>query len=168
MPVVGLRNADAQQIGSVDHLDVEDRNFGAEWYDSAGGTAFIGAITVPLATTRHNSAPEFYDMSSGILTVAEAGLYLLNFCVAVFKAGTSEGSFQAFLEEDADVGSFSLLPATTSYATTFSSSASVYNSVLLQVGINYRYRLRTATHGVVFTTVADGSKLSVIRLFKNG
>lgn len=168
MPSAQVRNASMQQLNSADLLDVEDRNWGAEWYDSIGGQATIGAVAVNLDAERHNSAPEIFDFSSDILTVLEAGLYQFNFCVAADKAGSTEGSFYAFLQEDPDTGIFADIPATTAYATVFSAPGSVSNSLVILAGINYRYRLMFATHGVTFTTIQDGSNLSVVRLFKNG
>jgi hypothetical protein len=169
MPVVGLRNADAQLIGSVDHLDVEDRNFGAAWYDSVGGGSFAAAITVPMATERHNSAPEIYNMSSGILTVAEAGLYFFSFAVGVSHAGSTEMIFNIILEQDPDTGIFTEVPGTTTYTTFLTGFGTGFNTALLRVGIDYRYRLRVSSLvGGSNSLIANGSHLSVFRLFKNG
>jgi hypothetical protein len=169
MPVVGLRNADAQAINSADQLDVEDRNFGAEWYDAAGGTSFSTDTVVPLTTTRHNSAPEIYSMTSNILTILEAGLYFFNFAVTAQHVGSSELVFFSRLEEDPDSGSFAQVPGTLTYTTFFAGQGTGFNSALIRVGIDYRYRLVVSSlSGGSNSLFANSSKLSVIRLFKNG
>lgn len=178
MPTVGLRNTDAQQIGSTDHLDVEDRNWSAEWYDTAIGTpAFIAAITVPLAATRHNSAPEIYSMSSDILTILEAGLYLLTYTVTAFPDPVGSYGFYSYVEEDPATGTFASVPASyTSGASAFGSVTSASSSLFIHVGANYRYRLLAASFGNNFKLAPYsspfglyyGSKLGVMRLFKNG
>lgn len=170
MPTVGLRNAEAQGIGSTDHLSINDRNFAAEWYDSAGGTGFLAATTVPLAATRHNSAPEIFSLASNILTLIEAGLYLLLFSVSVQQSGSAEMIYQAYLEEDPATTVFTTIPGTLSTCTFFAGSGSLCNYVMLRAGLSYRYRLQVQRLGgaVTPTLVQNGSKLSVLRLFKNG
>jgi len=167
MPIIQTRNPEAEQLTSPDQAWAE-RNHCAEWYDTAGGLGTVAAATVPLATARHNFAPELYVMATNILTITEAGLYKFEFLVAASKAGSTEGSFYAFLEEDPDTGTFVLVPATTAYTTVFSAPGSVNGSVILRAGANYRYRLRFATFGPTFTTIDEGSKLSVTRIYKNG
>lgn len=169
MPTVGIRNNDAQQIGSTDHLDVEDRNFGAEWYDGAGGTSFATDTVVPLATTRHNSAPEIYSLASNILTVLEAGLYFFSFAVTAQHAGSSELIFFSRLQEDPDTGTFADIPGTITYTTFFAGQGTAFNSALLRVGLDYRYRIIVSSlSGGSNSLFQNGSKLSVFRLFKNG
>lgn len=167
MTIIQTRNPEAEQLTSPDQAWAE-RNHVAEWYDNAGGTVTISAVTVPLAATRHNFAPELYTFASNILTINEAGLYRFDFLVAASKAGSTEGSFYAFLEEDPATAVFALVPSTTVYTTVFSAPGSVYGSVTLRAGVAYRYRLRYATFGVNFTLIDDGSHLSVMRLFHSG
>lgn len=174
MPSAQTRNASMQQLNSPDALDTEDRNFGAEWYDSAGGQAFLfsqGPFTLNLDVEKINSAPEFLTMSSDILTLLEAGLYLFSFQLMVTANGA--GITHAWLEQDPDTTVFALVPAAVTYFPTSNgvsgiSTATVTN--IVQVGIDYRYRIRyEQSHGSTpTTTVANGSKLSVVRLFKNG
>lgn len=170
MPSAQVRNASMQQLNQADQLDVEDRNFGAEWYDGVGGTGFLGATVVPLGTTRHNSAPEIYSLASNILTILEAGLYSLFFSATAANSGSAELITSMFLEEDPDTGIFATVPASETYTTWFNGWGTMYNSVLLQVGIDYRYRLVVQRVGgtVTPTLLANGSKLSVVRWFKNG
>ena len=168
MPIAQVRNASLQELGSTDHLDVEDRNFAAEWYDGTGGASYIAAITIPLSVTRHNAAPTIYSVSSNILTITEAGGYLFHYLVHADKAGSNEGAFYAYLEEDPATGTFAQIPATWVTATVFGAPGTVGGTTLVRAGINYRYRLVTGTYGVQFTTVADGSKLTVMRCWKNG
>lgn len=174
MASMQTRNASMQQLNSADALDVEDRNFGAEWYDHAGGQSFqlgTGPHLLNLDTEKLNSAPEFYAMVSDILTIAEAGLYLFSF---QFMASTNGNAVShVWLEEDPDTGVFAVaLPATAYFPTPASINgiSTVTVTSLIQVGIDYRYRIRfEQSHGSTpATTVADGSKLSVVRLFKNG
>lgn len=170
MPTVGFRNADAQNIGSSDHLSVFDRNFFAEWYDAAGGLLFLAADTVPLGTERHNSAPEIFDFSSNILTLTEAGLYLFFFSLTAQQSGSAEMIVQVYLEEDPDTGIFAVVPGTETTMTFFAGFGTLVNYAFLRAGINYRYRLRVQRLGgtVTPTLTANGSKLSVVRMFKNG
>ena len=170
MPIGQVRNASMQGLGSADHLPVENKNFGAEWYDSVGGTGFIGATTVPLAGELVNPAPTVFDLSSNILTITEAGLYLFLYAVTAANSGSAEIIFQSYLEEDPDTTTFATIPGTTGVATFFAGSGTIFNSSLLRVGINYRYRLIVARIGgaVTPTLVQNQSKLSVVRLYKNG
>lgn len=176
MPVIQTRNTEAQLLGSPDHLQTDDRNFAGEWYDATGGQDFIlggGPYTLNLDTEKINSAPEVFDMSSDILTISAAGLYLFSFqLMVVHDGGSSAAANRVWLEEDPDTGSFAQsLPAVNYFP--MASLASVSTGVctaLIQVGIDYRYRIRfEQSYGSTpLTTVADGSKLTVVRLFKNG
>lgn len=170
MPIVSTHNASHHQISSADQLDVENNNFGAEWYDAAGGTSFLGTTVVPLGTERHNSAPEIYDLASNILTIAEAGLYLFHFAATGANSGSAELIAAMTLDEDPATGVFAAVPGTLTYATWFNGSGTMFNSALLRVGIDYRYRLAVSRIGgaVTPTLVANASHLSVVRLFKNG
>lgn len=170
MPSAQVRNASMQQLSSADQLDVEDRNWGAEWFDSAGGTTFTAATVVPLAGERHNSAPEVYEMASNILTVREAGLYLILYTVTADQSLSSELNFQAYLELDPDAGSFAQFPGSTGYNTMFNGAASISNYILLRLGIDYRLRLVVARIGGadVPALLQYESKLTIVRLFKNG
>lgn len=174
MPIVQTRNASMQQLNSADALDVENNNFSAEWYDHAGGQSFLlgnGPFTLNLDTERINAAPTVYSMATDILTIVDAGLYLFSWQLMVSANGL--GVTHAWLEQDPDTGTFALVPSAVTYFPTVNgitglSTATVTN--LIQVGLSYRYRIRfEQSHGSTPTvTVLDGSKLSVVRLFKNG
>lgn len=170
MPIIQTRNASMQELSSADQLNVQDRNWGAEWYDSVGGGSFLSATTVPLVGERINSAPEVFVMASSILTILEAGLYFFNFSVTAANSGSAELIISGVLQEDPDTGVFANVLATTSVATFFNGSGSLSGFALLRVGLNYRYRLQASRIGgaVSPTFVQFGSKLCVVRLFKNG
>lgn len=170
MPSAQVRNASMQQLNRADQLDFEDRSWGAEWFDSVGGTSFMSATVVPLAGERHNSAPEIYEMVSNILTVREAGLYLILYTVVADQAGSGELNFQAYLELDPDAGSFAQFPGSIGYNTIFNGAGSISNYIILRLGIDYRVRLVVARIGGadVPELLQNESKLSVVRLFKNG
>lgn len=177
MPTVGLRNADAQQIGSADHLDVEDRNFGAEWYDATGGQTYTlgtAAFTLNLDTTRINTAPTVFELASNIVTLKEAGLYLFNYKTTIIhNGGSSSAASRLWLEEDPDTTVFTLVPATAIYLhqpPIFAASVSGSGFLYIRAGIDYRYRLRLeeSSGSSPLITTANGTQLSIIRQFKNG
>lgn len=167
MPVMQERNSEAQLLGSVDHLFYDDRNFCGEWIDSAGSGNFIGAMTLPLGTVRHHFFLEAFTMAAGILTVLAAGFYCFDWTVYATKAGSTEGSFYSFLEEDPATAVFAEVPATRIVTTCFAAPGTVHNSLILKAQANYRYRVQIATFGVTFATLANQSRFSVMRLFKN-
>lgn len=167
MPIVQERNSEAQLLGSVDHLFYDDRNFCGEWIDSAGGTAFISATVLPLATARHHFFTEAFTMASNILTVLTAGFYLFDWSVYATKSGSTEGSFYVVLQQDPATGTFADLPASKQVTTCFAAPGSIHNSLILLAEANYRYRVILASFGVTFTTSANDSRFSVMRLFKN-
>lgn len=174
MPIVQTRNASMQELNSADALDVENNNFGAEWYDHTGGQSFqlgSGTFTLNLDTERINSAPEFYSMAADILTLADAGLYLFSWQLMVSANGL--GVTHAWLEQDPATAVFAAVPSAVTYFPTVNGITGLSTAVvtnLIQVGLSYRYRIRfEQSHGSTPTvTVLDGSKLSVVRLFKNG
>lgn len=177
MPLLQVRNPSAQELGSTDHLDVEDRNFAAEWYDNAGGQTYTlgtSPFTINLTTERINSAPTIFSLASNIITISEAGLYLLHAQVMVQQNGGSSSVVSRFwLEQDPATTVFSEVVSTRSYihqAPLSSAIASNSLNTLLQVGLNYRYRLRLeeAYGSSPLITVANGTKLTLTRLFKNG
>lgn len=170
MPVVQIRNADAQMLGSADHLFYDDRNFAGEWYNNAVSASYIAAINVPLNVTRFNAVPQVYSLGADIITLLEAGFYVISFLVVAQKTtfSATEGSFYAFLEEDPATGTFATVPASTAYATCFSAPGSCYGSAIVLTQANYRYRVRSATHGVPHTMLANSCNLSIFRLYKNG
>lgn len=176
MPTVGIRNAESQNIGAADHLDVEDRNWGAEWYDSGFFSSnFIGAITVPFPATRHNSAPEVYVMASNILTITQDGIYFFNYTVVADSQDAIDQAFYAYLQQDPATGTFAdVLSSYTSPAVNAGGIGTAHTNVILRVGANYRYRVQTASFGNNYQLVGSGvsalygSRFSVIRLFKNG
>lgn len=167
MPIVQERNSESQLLGSVDHLFYEDRQFCAEWIDSAGGLSFSAVVTVPWATARHNFFPLLYTMSAGVLTLLEAGFYIFDWTLYCSKAGVTEGSFYSYLEQDPATGTFAEVTASRTNVTTFSPPGVLHNTLVLRAQANYRYRVQVATFGATFTTVANQSRLSVIRLFRS-
>jgi hypothetical protein len=177
MPSSQVRNADAQILGFVDHLNVEDRNFSAEFYDNVGGQSYLlgdPVLTVNIDTSRINSAPTIYSLASDVVTIAEAGLYLASFHVSSQLAGGSTSVVSQFwLEEDPDTGVFGEVTASRGFfvhAGILNSVSGASMTTLLQVGIDYRYRIRLEQiyGSSTLNTLFRGSKISFIRLFKNG
>lgn len=177
MPTAQVRNASMQELGSADHLTTENKNFGAEWMDSAGGQAFTfggGPFTLNLGQEILNSASEIFDLDTDIITISEAGLYQFSFqLMSIHNGGSSSCVNQVWLEEDPDTGIFSIKLPLVNYFPMAPISGSVGTGVvvgLLRVGIDYRYRVRfEQSYGSSpLLTVADGSKLSIVRLYKNG
>lgn len=176
MPTVQVRNPSLQQLESADLLDVEANNFCAEWYDSGGfGANYIAAITVPLAATRHNFAPQIYVMASNILTITEAGFYFFNYTVQTGPETPGDGAGYAFLQQDPATGTFADLIASMAMAVSVAGSAiTIHSNVILKVEANYRYRLMAASAGTNYQLrgaglgAPNGSRFSVIRLYKNG
>jgi len=170
MPIVQVRNASLQQLNGVDQLNIDEHNFGAAWYDSVGGTSFLGATTVPLATERYNSAPSIFSMTANILTLLEAGLYLLSFAATGANPGSAEMIAAMTLDEDPATGIFASIPGVISYDTWFNGSGTMSNTALVIANINYRYRLSVSRIGgsATPTLVQNASHLSAVRLFKNG
>lgn len=174
MPLIAQRrNASMQALNGADLLPVDNKNFAAEWYDHAGGQAFIvggGPYTLNLDTEKVNSAPTVYVMAADILTLVDAGLYLFSFQLMLSSNGN--GVTHAWLEQDPATGVFSTTLSSVTYFPTPAINGISTGTVtaILRAGINYRYRVRyEQSHGSTpCTTVADGSKLTVMRLFKNG
>src|SRR6476620_8600286 len=107
MPIVQVRKPSMMQLNSADELDVEDNNFGAEWYDHAGGQVILlgtGPFTLNLDTERINSAPTIYSMAAGILTIADAGLYL--FYSQLIMSSNGNAINRMWLEQDPATGTF--------------------------------------------------------------
>lgn len=176
MPSAQVRNQAMQALNGADLDDVENKNWGAEWYDSTGMVGFnsgSGAFTLNLDTERINSAPEVFVMASDVLTILEAGLYLFSIQCMVSQNGTTNvATNHVVLQEDPDTGVFASLPHAASFFSmpNLISVATGNVVTLVQVGINYRYRVRlNQLYGSSnVNTVPDGSKLTVVRLFKNG
>lgn len=178
MPVTGQkRNDSMQQLNSVDQTRIQDRNFGAEWYDSTGGQTYSlgsGTVVVNLDTERLNTAPSVYVMASDILTLTEAGIYLFNAQVTTKQnGGSSSVNSRIWLEQDPATGSFAEVLGSMSYfshAPIPASSVTGVISLLLRAGIDYRYRLclEEAGGSSPLITLINASKLSVMRLWQNG
>lgn len=175
MPVVQVRNAEAALLGSTDHLFFDDRNFCAEFYDHAGGQTFIlgnSPVLVNLDTVKVNVAPTEITLASDIITLVEAGLYLFRFQVMVIHNGSSSATVnRCWLEEDPATGVFAMTLPAVNYFT----MAPIINSVgtgcgfaLRMTQANYRYRIMVDQQygSGSEKTVADGSSLSIVRLFK--
>lgn len=172
MPVAQRRNDAMQQLNSVDQASIKDRNFAGEWYDNSGGVAFDSAIVLNLDTERINTAPTVFVMAADILTITEAGVYKFEYKVtASHSSGSSAAVLAIYLEEDPATGSFAIVPASIHYATQHTVGFnSAQSNVILRVGINYRYRVRVArsSGSDQLLTTNSASKLSVVRMWKNG
>lgn len=172
MPQSQRRNGPMQDLNKADLLSHHDRNFAGEWYDGPGGQTFTSAITVNLDTERLNTAPNAFTLLSDIVTVYEAGIHLLHFCVtSSHNSGSSPAVITAWLEEDPATNSFAIVPGTVMYATAHTTGyVSNVGMAILRIGIGYRYRVRVAvaSGGDTFVTNSNQSKLSIVRLWKNG
>lgn len=172
MPVLGIHNAEAQQIGSTDHLTVGNKNFAGSWCDQSGGTSFMGTAYIPLTQELINTAPEIFSVSSNILTILEAGIFVFYFTMSAKKPGSQTGQtiWYGNLEEDPATGVFAAVPATQIYGLFTAGQGAIGSHAIIDVKANYRYRLAVAVAaaGEQPVLVAQGSKLSAIRLYKNG
>lgn len=171
-PTAQKRNASMQALNGVDMLHIDNKNFAAEYYDGPGGQTFTSAVTVNLDTEKLNAAPTVFSLTADIITLLEAGLYLFNFCAtASHSSGSSNATIAVWLEEDPATGSFAIIPGTICYAVINTVGfVTAVNSSIIRAGIDYRYRLQIArTSGSdTMITVANQSKVSILRLFKNG
>jgi hypothetical protein len=177
MPITQQRNAEMQGLNTADLLSADDKNVAAEFYDAVGGQDYLlgsSTLTLNLDTTALNIAPTVYSLASDIVTIAEAGLYQFVYQVTVkLDGGASHAVTGIWLEEDPATGTFALVPTTyinSTVADIGTSAVTAVGYITKLVGFNYRYRLRLEQNNgsTPMTTVANGSKLSIVRLFKNG
>lgn len=144
MPVTQARNADAQLLGSADHLIAGDRNFVFSAYNT-GADSFTSTITMTLNTVTVNHAPEIYDLDTNILTILIPGVYLLRAHGVFTMTGGVSGQAVFTIDEDPDTASFTVVPSSQTYIYLPANlNASFEVSVLVYARENYRYRLAGA------------------------
>lgn len=169
MPTTQSRNADAQLLGSVDHLWAKDRNFAFEAY-GGGAENFVSETVFALTTVRQNYTAELYDLSSNILTIFEAGVYLFCFRSTVTMTGGGAGQVAISLQQDPATGTFTSIISTFNYVYIPPALNSTCQIVIpLLVGFDYRYRIvgiRTSGAGNV-QTLNQSNNLSVILMLNN-
>jgi hypothetical protein len=139
---------------------------------SAGSTGT--AVDVPLASSVPALGPLLaispYSLSNNVVTVAEAGLYMLiaEATVEASVAGTGETWAEVFLEEDS--GGYSTILGSKSRASFIgktlnepdSTSATVV--VVLAAGTKVRMRLNRLSGDATVATVANQARLMIVAL----
>lgn len=169
MPAIQTRNADAQLLGSVDHLFARDRNFVFEAYHN-GSNLFTVETVLGLDVVRQNFTEELYDLSGNILTLYAAGVYLFSFRSSFSISGGGVGQAAFYLQEDPATGVFATVPVALGYVYLPASlNNTLQITVPLRVGLNYRYRLaavRTSGGGNV-STINQTTTLSAVLLYNN-
>ena len=168
-PIIQTRNADAQLLGSPDHLWAKDRNFAFEAY-AASSESFTGETVLGIGNQRQNFSPEIYDFSSNILTIFQPGVYLFSYHSSFTMSGGVAGQVAVYLQQDPATGTFTTVLGTIQYVYLPANlNASMQCVIPLLVGINYRYRIaaiRTSGSGNV-STISQTTELSAILLFNN-
>lgn len=170
MAVITQRNAEHYMLETSDLLTADNKNFVFEAYDNQVNS-FTSQEVQTFNTVRLNTAPEIYDFSSNILTVARAGIYLFTIRMALQSSGAADAEAAFFLQEDPDTGSFSTVTGTTCYIAmpaTMRQTAQI--TVPLRVGFDYRYQvsvLRTVGSGTI-STLSGTPSFSCLCLFQNG
>jgi hypothetical protein len=165
MPVIQTRNAEAQMLGSADHLATLDRNFAFSAYNTSA-ESFVSTTVLGLNTVTLNFTPDIFDLTSNILTLGLAGMYLLRMRSAVTMSGGGAGAAAFMLHEDPDTGSWGVVPASTVHVyLPASTDVSWEASFVLRAQANYRYRIagvRTAGAGNVGTLNNSTSLFAVL------
>lgn len=169
MPVTQTRNADAQLLGSVDHLWARDRNFAFEAY-GGGAENFTSETVFGLSTIRQNYTPELFDLSSNILTIFEAGVYLFSVRSTLTMTGGGAGQALVYLQQDPATGTFTSVVSSLTYVYIPPALNTTFQMVIpLLVGLDYRYRIagiRTSGSGNV-QTLNQSNNLAAILLLNN-
>lgn len=170
MPDIQQRNDQMSSLLTADLLSSDDRNVCFSCYDAIGQT-FTTVVTHAMATVRLNTAPTIFDWTGTVLTIAEAGLYLLTVQATLLKVSlnaVAEGSF--WLEEDAATGLWGTVVGASAdlYLPTDGRNSSAILAIVL-AGAGYRYRVRAARNVGSDTLgfAMNGSMLNVVRLYRN-
>lgn len=168
-PIIQTRNADAQLLGSPDHLWAKDRNFVLEAY-GGGAENFIAETVLAVTTVRQNYTPELYDLDSSILTLFEAGVYQFCYRSTFSMSGGGAGQAIIYLQQDPATGTFATVLASAYYLYLPAGLNATFQVVLpLLVGIDYRYRIaaiRSSGAGFV-QSLNQSTNLSVSLLLNN-
>lgn len=169
MPVSQSRNADAQLLGSPDHLKAADRNFVFSAYGT-GSQSFTSTVTLELNTVTINHAPEMFDLDTHILTILIPGVYLLRAHGAFTMTGGGAGTMVFTLDEDPDTGVWSAIPGSQTHLyLPASSNASFETSLLVYARTDYRYRMSAAraTGAGNVNSLNNTVTLSAVLLYNN-
>jgi hypothetical protein len=143
----------------------------ATFYDSAGGATVASGVfsTINLDTTLDNSDNTIVDVASDVVTVTEDGYYEIDYQVtATLSSGTRSG-FNAKLQLDTG-GGFNDVAGSQAYhygrITSETQGTSAAKVVLnLSAGDSIRIQGQGVTES--FTTVADASSLSIVRVIES-
>lgn len=168
--IIQSRNAEAQMLGSPDHLFARDRNFAFSAYNTSGET-YTSTTVLGLNTVTVNHAPEIFQLASNILTVATPGVYLVRIHGVMSMSGGGAGQAVVYLEEDPATASFSTVLSTQTYVYLPASLQGSFecNAIVHAAGFNFRYRiasLRTSGAGNV-NTINGTVSLAAVLLYNN-
>lgn len=169
MPIAQQRNDEMAGLLSADLLSVHDRNVLIESYYSGADVPFTTAAVVPLNTVRLNVAGDLFELSNNVVTVAQAGIYVITGYLRVARS-TSMGDNACifWLDQDPATGSFVEVPASRgAIHVPNGGTASTEVSVCLRALAGYRYRMRTERDwgSDTLSVPHQGAKLRIVRLF---
>ena len=169
MPAAQQRNDELAQLLSADLLSSDDRNVLIESYYSGADMSFTSTVVVPINTTRLNVANDIFSLSNNIITVAQAGIYMITGYLRVARS-TSIGDNACFfwIDQDPAMGSFVEVPASRGgIHVPNGGTASAEVSVRLRALAGYRYRMRMERDwgSDTLRVLHEGAKLSIVRLF---
>jgi hypothetical protein len=144
---------------------------GGSVYDATGGQVFAGTVTVNLDTVQALSGDgaNFYSLAADVVTVAEAGTYLVSYECSLDKSnGAIRCTSRTFLERDSG-GGFTLEPGTDSFAymrNTASGEGTSVCSTILSIAAGDQFRLRASRFSGAqnLVTVANGTRLTFLRV----
>ena len=169
MPAAQQRNDELAQLLSADLLSSDDRNVLIESYYSGADVSFTTAMVTPLNTVRLNVASDIFSLAGNVITVAQAGIYIVTGYLRVARS-TSIGDNACFcwIDQDSATGSFVEVPASRGgIHVPNGGTASAEVSIRLRVLAGYRYRMRMERDwgSDTLRMLHEGAKLSIVRLF---
>lgn len=172
MAEVQRRNDELAALLGADHLPLLDRNIAFEAYDDAGGQTFVDSlITVNLDMERVNTAPTVFGLASDVVTVSQAGIYLVTWHVTVgHSAGASDAVAEMHLEEDSGSG-FGAVTATYEFVPvqgTGYGSGQGMAVLRIAAGNSYRLRVERGTGSDTLVLLTKGARLGFVCLIGTG
>lgn len=169
MPAAQQRNDELAQLLSADLLSSDDRNVLIESYYSGADVTFTSTVVVPINTTRLNLASDIFSLADNVITVAQAGIYMITGYLRVARS-TSIGDNACFfwIDQDPAMGSFVEVPASRGgIHVPNGGTASAEVSVRVRALAGYRYQMRMERDwgSDTLRMLHEGAKLSIVRLF---
>lgn len=147
------------------------RNDVISTYDNAGGQTFTGTITINLDTVKANTNSSIFSLATDVITVNANGSYAFSYdCTLGINTGSNARSqCQTFLEVDTGGG---FVEVDGSRAATYNrnlaqgQNTSSMSNLTLSVAAGDQFRLRATriSGSSTIVTIADGSRLSVMRV----